>query len=190
MKAIMFERHGGIEVLQYRDDLPIPTIQNDEVLIRIKAAAMNHNDLWARQGLPGLDFRLPHINGTDGAGIVEAVGNSVTNIRVGDEVMVNGGFSCGQCIECIRGESMFCPRFAIWGFQTGPNDGSEAEYAKAPARNVIPKPENLSWDGAAAIGSVLVTAWRMLVVRADPTGGLRVGLGSRGRPRIHSHSGM
>lgn len=166
MKAVTFERHGGVEVLQYRDDLPIPSISPNEVLLRIKAAAMNHNCLWAREGLPGMDLPLPHINGTDGAGIIEAVGSEVSHLRVGDEVLVNGAFSCGACQECVRGNPMFCPDFKIWGFQTGPNHGAEAEYSRVPARNCVRKPNNLNWEGAAAIGSVLCTSWRMLVNRA------------------------
>lgn len=166
MKGVTFDRHGGVEVLQYRDDLPMPTIGPNDVLLNIKAAAMNHNDLWGRRGLPGMDFILPHINGTDGAGVVAEIGSAVTNVKVGDEVLVHGGFSCGTCVECQRGEPMFCPKFEIWGFQTGPNKGSECEYACVPARNVVPKPGNLNWEEAASIGSVLLTAWRMLVVRA------------------------
>lgn len=171
MKGVSFERHGGIEVLDYRDDLPVPTISPREVLIRIRAAAMNYNDVWARTGLPGMDFIFPHISGTDGAGIVEAVGSEVQHIKAGDEVMVNGAFSCGDCLECIRGEPMSCPKFEIWGFQTGPHHGSEAEFGRAPGRNVIPKPKNLDWEAAAAIGSVLVTAYRMLVTRAHMKAG-------------------
>src|SRR5262249_42147833 len=140
MKAVTFDRHGGVEVLQYRDDLPIPSISPNEALIRIKAAAMNYNCIWARTGLPGMDFIFPPVNGPDGAGIVEAVGSEVTNVKPGDEVMVNGAFSCGNCYECVRGEAMFCPKFLIWGFQTGPNHGAEAEYGRVPARNVILKP--------------------------------------------------
>lgn len=166
MKAVTFDRHGGVEVLQYRDDVPLPKISPNEVLIRIKAAAMNYNCLWARNGLPGMDIIFPHTNGTDGAGVVEAIGSEVTNVKVGDEVLVNGGFSCGICYECIRGEPMFCPKFLIWGFQTGPNDGAEGEYAKAPARHVVRKPPGLSFEGAAAVGGVLTTVWRMLVTRA------------------------
>lgn len=166
MKAVMFEKHGGIEVLQYRDDLPIPTISSREVLLRIKAAAMNYNDIWARQGLPGMDFILPHISGTDGAGIVEAVGSEVKNLKVGDEVVVNGAFSCGDCAECVRGIPMFCPEFRIWGFETGPNQGAEAEYAAVPARNCILKPPNTTFEEIAAITNVLATVWRMLVTRA------------------------
>ncbi len=171
MKAVTFDRHGGHEVLQYRDDMPIPEISPNDVLVRIKAAAMNYNDLWVRTGVPGMEFPLPHISGTDGAGIVEAVGSEVRNVKVGDEVVVCGAFSCGNCEQCDRGEPMFCPDFRIWGFQTGPNQGSEAEYGKAPARNVLPKPPNLSWEGAAAIGSVLVTVWRMLVTKAGMKAG-------------------
>jgi NADPH2:quinone reductase len=166
MKAVMFEKHGGTEVLQYRDDLPIPKIGPREVLLRIKAAAMNYNCIWARQGLPGMDFKLPHINGTDGAGVVVEVGSEVTTVKVGDEVVVNGAFSCGDCVECIRGVPMFCPHWRIWGFETGPNKGAEAEYAAVPARNCIPKPPNTSFAEIAAITNVLATVWRMLVTRA------------------------
>lgn len=166
MKAVTFEKHGGIEVLTYREDLPIPEIGPNDVLLEIKAAAMNYNDIWARTGVPGLEFILPHISGTDASGVVSAVGSGVTDVNVGDEVMVNGAFSCGACRECVRGEPMFCPRFRIWGFQTGPNDGSEAEFGRVPARNLVPKPPFLGWEEAATLGSVLVTAWRMLVVRS------------------------
>jgi NADPH:quinone reductase-like Zn-dependent oxidoreductase len=166
MKAVMFEEHGTVDVLQYREDLPVPDIGPNEALIRIKAAAMNHNDLWVRRGVPGMTFILPHVSGTDAAGVVEAVGSEVEHIGVGDEVMVNGAFSCGHCHECVRGEPMSCPKFRIWGFQTGPNDGSEAEFGRVPARNLVPKPRHLSWEGAASLSSVLVTVWRMLVVRA------------------------
>jgi len=166
MKAVCFERHGGMEVLQYRDDLPVPEIGPNDALLKIKAAAMNRNDLWAREGVPGLEFILPHVSGTDAAGVVVAVGEAVKNVKVGDEVMVNGAFSCGMCTECIRGEPMFCDRFRIWGFQTGPNDGSEAEYGRVPAQNLVPKIQHLSWEEAASLSSVLVTTWRMLVVRA------------------------
>ena len=166
MKGVTFERHGGTEVLEYRDDLPIPEIGPNEVLLRVKASAMNYNCIWAREGVPGMDFIFPHMNGTDGAGIIEAVGNEVTNVKVGDEVVVNGAFSCGNCYECIRGVPMFCPEFLIWGFETGPNEGADAEYAKVPARNCIQKPQNTSFEEIAAIANVLATVWRMLVTRA------------------------
>ncbi len=166
MRGVTFDRHGGIEVLQYREDLPIPAIGPNDVLIKIHAVAMNHNCLWARRGLPGMDILFPHMNGTDAAGVVAEMGSAVTQWKINDEVLVHGGFSCGHCVECSRGHPSFCPEFQIWGFQTGPNAGGEAEYARVPARHLVSKPANLSFDEAAAIGSVLLTAWRMLVVRA------------------------
>lgn len=166
MKGVCLDGHGGTEVLKYRDDLPMPEISPNEVLLRIKAAGMNYNDLWVRKGLPGMDFIFPHISGTDGAGVIEAIGSEVTNFKVGDEVVVNGAFSCGACVECVRGVPMFCPRFRIWGFETGPYEGSEAQYANVPARNLIHKPANVTFEEVTAITGVLATAWRMLITRA------------------------
>ncbi len=171
MKAVVFDHHGGIEVLQYRDDLPIPEISPNEVLIEIKASALNYNDLWGREGVPGLEIIFPHINGTDASGIIKEVGSEVTNVKPGDEILVNGALSCGMCRQCLGGDDISCPNFLVWGFQTGPNDGAQADYAKVPAVNVVPKPANLSWEGAAAIGSALVTDWRMLVVKAGMKAG-------------------
>ena len=165
MKAIIFEKHGGIEVLQYKD-IPIPEISSNEVLIRVKATALNHNDLWARRGVPGMDFIFPHISGTDASGIVEAVGTEVKNVGVGDEVMVQGIFSCGICYECLKGDPALCPELKVWGFQTGPLDGGQAEYVKVPVINVVPKPKKLTWEESASIPMTLTTAWRMLVTRA------------------------
>jgi len=166
MKAVVFERHGGVEVLEYRDDLPIPQIGPNDVLLNIKATTMNYNCIWARKGLPGMDFLLPHINGTDASGVVVDIGSEVKHVKVGDEVLVLGAFSCMQCEHCASGWPMFCPDYRIWGFQTGPLDGAEAEYGRVPAVNVVPKPSNVGHEGAAAIGAVLATAWRMLVTRA------------------------
>ena len=171
MKAVTFAEHGGVEVLQYRDDIPIPKPGPNEALIRIQAAALNYNVLWARKGLPGMDFIFPHINGTDGGGVVEEIGSEVTTVKVGDEVVVNGAFSCGDCVECVRGEPMFCPNFLIWGFQTGPNKGAEAQYAVVPARNCIQKPANIPMGEVVAIGGVLCTVWRMLITRSKMQAG-------------------
>lgn len=165
MKAIVFENHGGLEAIQYKD-VPEPVIKPSEALIRIKATALNYNDIWARQGLPGMEFILPHTPGSDAAGVVEAVGSEVNNVKVGDEVVVNASFSCGNCYYCVNGEPMFCENFKIWGFQTGPLRGGEAEYAAVPARNLVLKPRNLTWEEAGSIPMVLVTSWRMLVTRS------------------------
>ena len=175
MKAVTFEQHGETDVLKYTD-LPEPEISPNEVLIRVKAAAANYNDIWARRGLPGVRVILPHVSGSDASGVVEAVGSEVgagtangfNNIpfKPGDEVMVHPGISCRVCDVCTRGEEFFCRQFKIWGFQTGPNDGGHAELVKVPAVNVIPKPANLSWEEAASLPLVLETVWRMLVTRA------------------------
>lgn len=169
MKAVVFERHGGPEVLEYKD-VPEPTIGPNEVLIKVMAAGFNYNDVWARQGA-NVEYPLPHIGGSDAAGVVVAVGEAVRNVKVGDEVLTHCGISCRVCDACTRGEETLCRRFRLWGFQTGPLDGGHAEYAKLPEVNVVPKPPNISWEEAAALPLVLVSAWRQLVVR----GGLKPG---------------
>lgn len=176
MKAVLFERHGGVEVLQHRDDVAVPEIAPDEALVRVRASAINYNDIWARTGLPGVDFIFPHISGSDAAGVVEAVGSDVANVHVGDEVVVHGFYACGKCPQCLDGVPFACsqnrlaneslPNFKVWGFHTGPLEGGHAEYAKIPARCLVPKPANLSFEEAASLGIVLGTVWRMLVVRA------------------------
>ena len=165
MKAVVFEEHGGTDVLQYRD-IPEPQISPNEVLLKIRASGCNYNDIWARRGLPGMSVIMPHISGSDAAGEVVEVGSEVTSVKVGDEVVVFSSFSCGVCEPCARGDVFFCRQFKIWGFQTGPLDGAHAEYAKVPAFNVVPKPKNLTWEQAASMPLVLFTAWRMLVSRA------------------------
>jgi len=165
MKAIVFEEHGGPEVLKYMD-VPEPQISPNEVLIKVKASGCNYNDVWARRGLPGVSIIMPHISGSDAAGEIAEVGSEVTSVKAGDEVVVFSSISCGTCEACARGEVFFCRQFKIWGFQTGPLDGGHAEYAKVPAFNVVPKPKGLGWEQAASMPLVLFTAWRMLVTRA------------------------
>ena len=165
MKAIIFEQNGGCEVLKYRDT-PIPKAGPNDVVIKVRASACNFNDIWARRGLPGMKIILPHISGSDAAGVVVETGSEVHNVKVGDEVVVHCGISCRQCDYCTRGEEFFCHDFKIWGFQTGPLDGAHGEYCKVPAVNVLPKPARLSFEEAATMPLVLVTVWRMLVTRA------------------------
>ena len=126
MKAIVFEQHGGCEVLKYRDT-PRPQAGPNDVVIAVKASACNFNDIWARRGLPGMKILLPHISGSDAAGVVVEAGSEVRNVKVGDEVVVHCGISCRQCYYCTRGEEYFCTDFRIWGFQTGPLDGAHGE---------------------------------------------------------------
>ena len=172
MKAVVFEEHGGPDVLQYIE-IPEPEPKPFEVLIEVKAAGANFNDIWARRGMPGMKVIFPHVAGSDVSGVVKAVGSDVSGtgfgsakVEVGDEVVVHPGLSCRTCEMCTSGQEFFCRQFLIWGFQTGPNDGGHSEYVTMPAANVLPKPANLTHEEAASMPLVLETAWRMLVTRA------------------------
>jgi NADPH:quinone reductase-like Zn-dependent oxidoreductase len=165
MKAVVFEQHGGVEVLKYRE-VAEPDVSPNDVLLRVRAAACNYNDIWARRGMPGMSVIFPHISGSDVAGEVVKAGSEVHNVKPGDEVVVHCGVSCRHCEACASGEDVFCREFRIWGFQTGPLDGGHSELVRVPAYNVIPKPKNLTWEEAASLPLVLVTAWRKLVTRA------------------------
>lgn len=163
MKAVIFKQHGGPEVLEYAD-VPDPLIKANEVLVEVKACALNHLDVWARGGLPGIKIPLPHILGNDIAGVVREVGEAASWVRVGDEVMLQPGVSCGHCEECLAGRDNLCREYDILGYGRA---GGYAQLVAAPAVNVIPKPPSLSWEEAAALPLVTVTAWHMLVTRAD-----------------------
>lgn len=163
MKAVVFHQHGGPEVLEYTER-PDPSINAAQVLIEVKACALNHLDVWARKGLPGIQIPLPHILGNDIAGIVRSVGELVNWVKPGDEVMLHPGVSCGHCIECLAGRDNLCREYTILGYL---RDGGYAELVAAPGVNVIPKPKKLSWEEAAALPLVTVTAWHMLVTRAN-----------------------
>src|SRR5918999_1640663 len=162
MKAVVFNEHGGPEVLQYTDR-PEPKIKANEVLVEVRACALNHLDVWARKGLPGIEIPLPHVLGNDVAGVVAEAGELVDWVRAGDEVMLQPGVWCGPCRGCLRGADNLCASYDILGYR---RDGGYAELVAAPAVNCIPKPKNLSWEEAAALPLVTVTAWHMLVTRA------------------------
>jgi NADPH:quinone reductase-like Zn-dependent oxidoreductase len=162
MKAVVFNEHGGPEILEYTET-EAPRIKANEVLIEVRACALNHLDVWARQGLPGIKIPLPHILGNDIAGVVREAGEIVSWVKVGDEVMLQPGVSCGHCINCLRGQDNLCPEYDILGYR---RDGGYAEMVAAPGVNVVPKPQNLSWEEAAALPLVTLTAWHMLVTRA------------------------
>jgi NADPH:quinone reductase-like Zn-dependent oxidoreductase len=163
MKAVVFKQHGGPEVLEYTD-APDPTIKANEVLVEVKACALNHLDVWARGGLPGIEIPLPHILGNDIAGVVREVGDLVSWVHQGDEVMLQSGVSCGHCLECLSGRDNLCRDYDMLGYR---RHGGYAQLVAAPGVNVIPKPKNLSWAEAAALPLVTVTAWHMLVTRAN-----------------------
>src|SRR5271154_7159604 len=163
MKAIVFAKHGAPDVLQYRD-VPTPTIRPNEVLVRVKACALNHLDLWVRQGLPGVPIPLPHIPGSDVAGGVAEIGAEVTSVRPGQKVVLAPGVTCGKCAACIVGQDNRCRSFTNLGYLI---DGGCAEFVKAPEVNCLPFPENLTFEEAASIPLVFQTAWHMLLSRAE-----------------------
>src|SRR5438309_3209853 len=163
MKAIIFHQHGAPDVLQYTD-VPDPKIKANEVLVEVRACALNHLDVWVRGGLPNVEIPLPHILGDDIAGVVREVGELVTWVKSGDEVMLQPGVSCGHCAECLRGQDNMCDEYDMIGYR---RDGGYAELLAVPAMNVIPKPKNLSWPQAAALPLTTLTAWHMLVTRAQ-----------------------
>jgi NADPH:quinone reductase-like Zn-dependent oxidoreductase len=162
MKAVIFKQHGRPEQLVY-EDVPNPVIGPDEVLIRVKACALNHLDIWIRQGSPAYQVSLPHISGSDISGIVEAVGNHVDGVQVGERVFVSPGVSCWRCEFCLAGRDNMCRSYSLLGAKMW---GGYAEYIKVPLRNVLPIPENLSFEQAAAFPLVSVTASHMLFALA------------------------
>ena len=163
MKAIVFEQHGGPEVLKYAD-YPEPVVRSNEVLVRVKACALNRLDLWVRQGLPGVAISLPHIPGSDISGEIAKIGADVTTVRVGQKVVLAPGVTCGKCSACLSGQDNRCRQFTNLGYFI---DGGCAEFVRVPEVNCMPYPENLSFEGAAAIPLVFQTAWHMLVARAE-----------------------
>jgi NADPH:quinone reductase-like Zn-dependent oxidoreductase len=167
MKAVIFSQHGGPEVLKPAE-VADPKFKANEVLIEVRACALNHLDVWVRNGLPGIKIPLPHILGNDIAGVVREVGELVTWAKAGDEVMVQPGVSCGHCAECLAGCDNMCDEYDIIGYR---RDGGYAELVAVPGVNVIPKPKNLSWSEAAALPLVTLTAWHMLVSQANVQSG-------------------
>lgn len=163
MKAVVFSEHGGPEVLRYTE-VPDPVVGTNEVLVRVRACALNHLDLWIRKGLPGISVPLPHILGSDISGDVARVGAEVNGLAAGEKVLLLPGISCGNCAQCAAAKESQCRDYTLFGYMV---DGGYAEYVKAPAGNVIPMPPNLSYEEAAAIPLVFVTAWHMLITRAN-----------------------
>src|SRR3989338_8075290 len=134
MKAVIFKEHGGLEKLSCTE-VPDPKIGPSEALIRVRACALNHLDIWTRQGMAGITIPLPHILGCDVAGEVQATGSKTEGISKGVHVIVAPGISCGRCQWCQSGWDSLCDEYKIIGFQV---DGGYAEYVKVPAKNLIP----------------------------------------------------
>ena len=162
MKAVLFRAHGGPEVLEYAD-VPDPMPGPGEVVIRVKACALNHLDIWIRQGLPAYRIGLPHISGCDIAGVVERTGPDVAEVRSGASVIVTPGLSCFRCRWCHAGLDNLCESFGIMGAKT---DGGYAQLVTARAQDLLQMPEGLSFEQAAAFPLVFLTAWHMLITRA------------------------
>lgn len=162
MKAVRFHAFGDAGVLKF-EEAPEPSAGPGEVLLRLKAAALNHLDLWVRSGERERNISLPHIPGSDGAGIVHSVGQSVTSVKPGDAVMISPGLSCGSCNFCLSGRDTFCREYRVLGVK---EEGTYAEFVKLPAANLVAIPDGLSFAEAAAVPIVFLTAWHMLVTLA------------------------
>ena len=163
MKAIVIPRHGGPEVLELRD-VPQPAPGPGEVLVRVRACALNHLDLWSRNGIPGIQFPLPLIPGSDIAGEIAGAGVGATRVKMGEKVVLSPGVGCGQCAACASGDDSQCRRYTLIGYM---RNGGCAEYVVAPEANALPMPEGLSFEEAAAVPLVFLTAWHMLITRAQ-----------------------
>jgi len=163
MKAILFQRHGGPEVLEY-GDFPDPIPAPGEVLVRLRAAALNRLDHWVRNGWPGIKLAYPHIPGADGAGEVAAVGEFVSEWEQGDRVVINANLGCGQCESCQAGKDNLCQSWKLLGENTR---GTYCEYIAVPARQLFKLPRDFDYHKAAAAGLVYHTAWHSLVVRGE-----------------------
>ncbi|HEX5133456.1 MAG TPA: zinc-binding dehydrogenase [Candidatus Krumholzibacteria bacterium] len=167
MRAIYYERHGGTEVLQL-GERPAPGMGAGQVRIDVHAASLNHIDVFLRRGMPGLKIALPHTPGCDAAGVVSEVGAGVTGLTVGDRVLLDPSIVCGRCEFCRRGDASLCVNYCLIGEHTG---GTLCEQIVVPADNAVAIPDTMSFEDAASLPLVFVTAWRMLITR----GRLRAG---------------
>ncbi len=160
MKAVRIHQFGSPEVLTY-EDVPDPKPRKDQVLIRVRACAMNHLDLWVRNGLPGVN--LPHILGSDIAGEIVEVGEYITDLKAGQRVLLAPMHFCNRCAKCVAGLQNQCRQFTVLGNGV---DGGDCELMAVPAVNIIPIPDALDFNQAASVPLVFVTAWHMLTGRA------------------------
>src|SRR6185436_10807674 len=161
MKAVRFHQHGGPEVLRY-EDAPEPELNPGEVLVRVRACALNFLDVWERRGFEHLTIPMPHISGSDVAG--EVVAAAAPDVGVGERVMLQPGMSCGRCAACLSGKDNECPQFEVLGYRHHP--GGYAEYVKVPVQNLISIPDDIDYVRAAAFPLTFLTAWHMLMTKA------------------------
>jgi len=163
MQAVQFTDHGDRDVIEYGEYADLDPGE-DEVRIEVRAGALNHLDVWTRRGLPGLDLSMPHVPGSDGAGVVDAVGDGVSRFEAGDRVAVSAGIHCGECEFCRDGDVTMCVDYHLLGEH---RRGVHAEYAVVPEQALVSVPEGVGWETAAAAPLVFQTAWRMLVTRGE-----------------------
>src|SRR5258706_10862032 len=142
MKAIRFHEFGDAHVLRY-EDAATPTIGANDLLVQLKAAALNHLDVFVRSGAREKNIPLPHIPGSDGSGIIADVGSAVELFKRGDKVLISPGISCGHCAECLNNRDNLCRTYHVLGTM---EDGTYAEYVKVPAANVVPIPDGLTFE--------------------------------------------
>jgi NADPH:quinone reductase-like Zn-dependent oxidoreductase len=167
MKTVLFHDHGNADVLQYTD-FPTPNPGEGEVLVKLEVAALNRNDIWTRNGWPGIKLEYPHILGCDGAGTVAELGKCVSGWNIGDRVVINSNLGCGHCPACIAGQDNRCRTWHLLGETVR---GTYAQYVVVPAKNILLIPNGFEARKAAAAALVFHTAWHSLIVR----GGLRAG---------------
>ena len=159
MKAVRFHQHGGLDVLRY-EDAPDPLPGSGRAVVRVRACALNHLDLWQRRGLDRVDIPLPHISGSDVAG--EVVDSGGGRVAAGTRVLLQPGLSCGRCAMCEAGRDNLCPDYQVLGYVS---DGGYAELIAVPVENLIPIPRHVDFVAAAAFPLTFLTAWHMWITR-------------------------
>jgi NADPH:quinone reductase-like Zn-dependent oxidoreductase len=161
MKAVRFHEHGGPGVLRY-EEAPDPDLAPGEVLVRVRACALNHLDIWARQGLRRVPIPMPHISGSDVAG--EVIASAAPDVSLGRRVLLQPGVSCGRCAACLSGRDNECACYEVLGYRN--HAGGYAEFVKVPVQNLVPIPDEIDFVHAAAFPLTFLTAWHMLMTRA------------------------
>ena len=163
MKAVRIHEHGGVDKLRYEEAENPRISAPNEVIVKLRAASVNHIDIWVRLGATGIAIPMPHILGGDGAGVIFEVGGEVSNVRPGDAVCLYLFSGCGQCEFCLSHRDFMCVYVRALGERL---DGTYAEYVRLPAENCFPIPAGMSFAEAAAFPLVFVTVWRMLITNA------------------------
>jgi NADPH:quinone reductase-like Zn-dependent oxidoreductase len=163
MKAVQLHGYGGVDQLRYEETETPKLASPTDVIVQLKAAALNHVDIWNRRGLTGMEVAMPHILGGDGAGVIAETGAEVANVKKGDAVCLYPAIGCGKCEFCLADNDFMCVYIRVLGERL---KGTNAEYVRLPAQNCFPIPPGLSFEEAAAFPLVFLTVWRMLVTNA------------------------